>query len=167
MAEYYCPDRISLKAHFVQVGFRPPTNYQGSCPTMGGTRASRSGGSPASGPVKAGSASDRSEAGRRHNGARRAAHLLRLSCTSLDPLLGLVPSLVEGEQPCLASPLDELVWLCYEFCGINPARELCIGRDRVCLGIPCDLGNLGSREGELGAQLPRGVYRWCALKPVG
>lgn len=95
------------------------------------------------------------------------AHLLRLSCTSLNPLLRLLPGLVERKQPGLASPLDELVGLRYEFCREDPARELRIGGDRVRLGVPCDLGDLGSREGKLGAQLPRRVYRWCPLEPVG
>jgi len=94
-------------------------------------------------------------------------YLLRLSCAGLNPLLSLVPGLVERKESRLASSLDELVRLRDEFCGEHPARELRVGRDGIRLGVPRDLGDLGGGEGELGAQLPRGVYGGCALEPVG
>ena len=38
--------------------------------------------------------------------------LLLLACLGLDPCLGLGPGLVQSEETALASPLDELIWLC-------------------------------------------------------
>lgn len=45
-------------------------------------------------------------------------NLLGLSCALLDPLAGLGPGLVEGQQAALASPLDQLVGLCDELGAI-------------------------------------------------
>lgn len=69
-------------------------------------------------------------------GARQDAHLLGLACPLLNPLLRLLPSLVERKKARLAATLDELIRLRNELGGEDPARELGVGRDRVRRRIP-------------------------------
>jgi hypothetical protein len=62
---------------------------------------------------------------------------LRLSSPLRDPLLGLGPRLVQGQQTALTSPLDQLIWL---------RDELGAGHEqpRVCgLGLVEDAPNIG------------------------
>ena len=102
--------------------------------------------------------------GERQNGRR--AHLLRLACALLNPLLRLVPRLVESKETGLSSTFDELIGLRHEFCREDPTRELSVGGDRVRSGIPRDLGDLGRREDERGHHLGGRVDGGGALKPV-
>ena len=98
---------------------------------------------------------------------RRKTHLLRLSCPLLDPLLCLVPCLVESEQTGLSTTLDELVRLSDELGVEHPAGELGIGGDRVRLGVPGDLGDFYGGVLEFGLDLGMGSDGGCALEPVG
>ena len=84
----------------------------------------------------------------------------------MNPLLRLVPRLVESKETRLSATLDELIGLCDEFCGENPAGELSVGSDRVRSGIPSDLGHLRGRVDEGNGHLGGGVDRRGALKPV-
>ena len=63
-------------------------------------------------------------------------YLLRLAGALLNPLLGLIPSLVESKETGLTTTLDELIRLCDELSGEDPARELSVGGDGIGLGIP-------------------------------
>ena len=94
------------------------------------------------------------------------AHLLGLSCSLLDPLSGLLPVLVEREQPGLSATLDELIGLCDELGAEDPAGELGVGGDGVRRRIPGDLRDLGGRVDELGCDLRGGIDRGRALEPV-
>ena len=81
---------------------------------------------------------------------RTGTDLLGLACTLHDPLLGLVPGLVECKETSLASSLDEqLIDLCNELGAEYPSRELGVGGDGVGDGIPGDLHDLGRRIDEL------------------
>ena len=100
-----------------------------------------------------------------HLGLR--THLLGLARTLGDPGLCLVPSLVEGEKAGLAAPLDELIWLCDELGGENPARELSVGGDGAGGGIPGDLGYLRGGVDEGGDDLCGGDDWGCTFEPVG
>lgn len=62
--------------------------------------------------------------------------LLWFACPLGNPGLSLLPGLVECEQPCLSSSLDELIGLADEFGGENPAWELGIRGDGVGLWVP-------------------------------
>ena len=93
-------------------------------------------------------------------------HLLGLPCPLLNPLLGLVPGLVEREEASLSTTLDELIGLGDEFCREDPAGELGVGRDGTGGRVPGDLCDLGRRVDELGRNLRGGVNGRCALEPV-
>ena len=95
------------------------------------------------------------------------AHLLGLSCSLLDPLSGLLPVLVEREQPGLSTTLDELIGLSDELRREHPARDLGVGSDGVGRRVPCDLRDLGGGEDEFGLDLCRRVDRGRTLEPVG
>ena len=64
------------------------------------------------------------------------AHLLGLARPSLDPLLGLVPSLVESKKTSLATTLDQLIRLCDKLGVEDPSRELSVGGDGTSRGVP-------------------------------
>ena len=96
----------------------------------------------------------------------RRAHLLGLACPLLNPLLGLVPGLVEREEASLSTALDELIGLGDEFCREDPAGDLSVGGNGVRRRVPGDLRNLGRRVDELGLDLRGGVDRGRTLEPV-
>jgi hypothetical protein len=94
-------------------------------------------------------------------------HLLRLAGTRLDPLLGLLPALVQAEETGLAAALDELIGLGDELGGENPAGQLRVGCDGVCRRVPGDLRNLGRGVDEVGGDRRVFVDGRGALEPVG
>jgi hypothetical protein len=64
--------------------------------------------------------------------------LLLLACPRLDPLTSLGPGLVEGQQAALASPLDQLIWLCDELCSRDEQPGVCdlgLVEDALDVGI--------------------------------
>jgi hypothetical protein len=81
---------------------------------------------------------------------------LRLSCPRLNPLTGLGPGLVQGQQTALASPLDQLIWLCNEL-GTRSQQP------RVCgLGLVEDALDVGIGSKVQRCELGRGVVcRGC------
>lgn len=86
---------------------------------------------------------------------------LLLSCPRLDPFPRLSPGLVQREQTALASPLDQLVWLCDELgsgseepwvCGLGLVEHaldvLISGEVQRCeLGGGVVCGRRGKRSG--------------------
>ena len=92
---------------------------------------------------------------------------LLLSCPRLDPLTRLRPGLVQGQQTALASPLDELIWLCNELgaggqqpwvcglCLVEDALDILVGGEvqRCKLGgrVVCGLGRQRSGLDDWGA----------------
>ena len=93
--------------------------------------------------------------------------LLGLACTLHDPLLGLVPGLVECKETSLASSLDELIGLCDELGVEDPSRELGVWGDGIGGRIPGDLRDLGRWVDELCLDRRGWVDGRSALEPVG
>ena len=98
---------------------------------------------------------------------RRSAYLLRLAGALRNPFLRLFPGLVERKQTGLATPLDQLVWLCNELGVEDPARELGVRCDGVGLGVPGDLCNPRCRIDEFRLHGRRRVDGRGTLEPVG
>ena len=94
-------------------------------------------------------------------------YFLGLPCTLRNPGFRLVPGLVESEETCLSTTLDQLIGLCNEFGGEDPAWQLRIGCDGVGFTIPRHLGNFWSRIVELGLDLRMGGNCRRSLQPVG
>lgn len=97
----------------------------------------------------------------------RKVYLLRLTSALLDPLLGLIPSLVESKETSLSATLDKLIGLCDKLGGEDPAGKLSVGGDGIGLGIPRNLGNLGGGVYKVGRGLCGLVNRRSTFKPVG
>jgi hypothetical protein len=93
-------------------------------------------------------------------------NLLGLARTSTDPFLCLVPGLVKGKQPCLATTLDQLIRFRDKLGGEHPSRELGFGGDSVGLWVPRDLCNLRCRENEGSGELAVRIYRRSTFEPV-
>lgn len=89
-----------------------------------------------------------------------------LSSALGDPLPGLGPSLVEGEQTSLATTLDELVRLRNELGVVDPCRDLGVGGDRAGCGVPGDLSYTSKGVLEVGFDLGMGRNCGCTLEPV-
>lgn len=73
----------------------------------------------------------------------RSTYFLGFSGPLEDPLLCILPVLVEGEEASLTATFDKLIWLCDELDRLHPCGEVVVGRDGAGLGIPlylCDLG---------------------------
>lgn len=97
---------------------------------------------------------------------KKGTHLLSLARPLLNPLLGLLPGLVEREQTCLTATFDELIGFGDELGVEDPSRELGVGGDRVGLRVPGDLGDLGRRVDEVCGYCCGGRGWGRALEPV-
>lgn len=77
-----------------------------------------------------------------------------LGCTLLNPFPGLRPSLVQGQQPQLPSPLDQLIWFGNESSSGSEEKWVC--------GLRCIENSNGvTIWGEVEvSKLWRGVVRW-------
>ena len=93
-------------------------------------------------------------------------HLDLLTGALLDPLLCGVPFLVEKEETTLSTTLDELIGFCDELGGVHPLGKLGVGRNRVRLWIPGDLGDLGGGVNETRRDGSMFCDRWGTLEPV-
>jgi hypothetical protein len=67
---------------------------------------------------------------------------LLLACSRLDPLAGLSPGLVQGQETALASPLDQLIWLRNELGARSQQPRVCglgLVEHALDVGIGCEV----------------------------
>jgi hypothetical protein len=88
------------------------------------------------------------------------------SSSFADPLLAFLPAFVERQKARFTTPFDQLVGFRHEFFAKDPGWKLVIGGDRVCLRVPCYLGDLWDRKDEVGFEGCGFRDGGCARQPV-